>query len=297
MENYDEDTNSSGNDFHPQSDQSVTSSDEESDNDEQDQDSSSDETTTTTSTLSTLSMQDIDSLRYILLIELWKSNERVVEHAIQDLVEILDVPKHFKQKLSAFLDLGGPFTMYGILQKYPYNLNIQVHGMKVFALASNQESFLNGSESLWSPGCGLDVILFAMMNYAAYEEIQRSGCCIVSRVVCCIEQPILVQSHCIQMVTEAMKRFPSSNNLQMWACWALFTLSKNPDNRKSIVECGGYGLLAYAIGTFDHPRLRHIARRTMQRLTVPYENEVKALGRLVVHTKIQEEKKCDQDSE
>jgi hypothetical protein len=51
------------------------------------------------------------------------------------------------------------------------------------------------------------------------------------------------------------------------------------------------------MGTFDHPSLFHIARPTMQRLTVPYENEVKALERLVVNTKIQEEKKCDQDSE
>jgi hypothetical protein len=144
-----------------------------------------------------------------------------------NLVEILDVPKHFRQKVSAFLDLGGPFTIHGILQKYPYNFNIQVHGLKTFALASNQESFLKGSHSLWSTGCGLDVVLFAMMNYATDEDIQRSGCCVISRVVCCIEQPTLVQSHCIRMVTEAMKRFPSSTNLQMWACWALFTLSKS----------------------------------------------------------------------
>jgi hypothetical protein len=53
----------------------------------------------------------------------------------------------------------------------------------------------------------------------------------------------------IHVLTEAMIAFPEDLEVQRWGCWALHTLSLWRKNRDAIVEAGGLGLLAYAIGS------------------------------------------------
>ena len=226
--------------------------------------------------------QEIEALWNILLTELWKDDETSCENALMQLVAILDSGHDFAEQLACFNQLGGQFAVHGVLNRWPSNPTIQASGCNVFAVLTNDESFIHDPKTL-QVACGLEVILQAMRLYPTRSNLQISGCCVLSR--CCIikeNAAYAVGSNCIELITGAMMNFPEDAQVQRWGCWALCTLSRWRKCRLMVVEAGGFGLLAFAIGREgadneekggEESLYKAAARTTLRRLMKQKEGE------------------------
>ena len=209
-----------------------------------------------------------DIIRSILLTGLWNDSIFEVQQALKALVKILDSKDNaFTGKLATFCQYDGPFAVVGVMRNYYTNGSIQAAGAKVFAIATNTEEFVCESSPLWVNEC-LEAIVHAMKRFCMREDIQRPGCCVLSRFCSVQENAVYVMNQLdgIKVVADAMKNFPESIRLQQWACWAMYSLSRYEENRKAIIQAGGFGLLAYAAGTFQEEAFRRACQSTMRRL-------------------------------
>jgi len=226
--------------------------------------------------------QEIEALWNILLTELWKDDETSCENALLQLVAILDSGHDFAEQLACFSQLGGQFAVHGVLKRWQSNPRIQAAGCNVFSVLTNDESFIHDPKTL-QVACGLQVILQAMRMYPTRSNLQISGCCVLSR--CCIVKEnaaYAVSSNCIQLITGAMMNFPDDAQVQRWGCWALCTISRWKKCRLMVVEAGGFGLLAFAIGREgaddekkdgEESVYKAAARTTLRRLMKQKERE------------------------
>lgn len=220
-------------------------------------------------TLPTIPLPDdpaYEIIRGILLTDLWKDSKTEVKEALKTLVKILDSEENFTGKLETFCQYDGPYAVVGVMRHCYDNGSIQAAGTKVFAVATNLQDFVSESSPLWVNG-GLEAIVDAMRRFPSREDIQRPGCCVLSRF-CSVEENAVyvVNRDGIKAVTEAMKHFPESVGVQQWSCWALYSIARYEEHKKAIVEAGGFGLLAFAAGTFQHESFSEACHITLRRL-------------------------------
>jgi hypothetical protein len=174
------------------------------------------------------------------------------KNALAELVFILDCnDDNFGEKLAAFCQLDGHMAICSIMKKWPWNASIQADACQILALVSNRETFVVEYSTAFRDLGGIESIIMAMKNFPKHVALQRSGCCILSRLCCVAKNMETAVNQCsvIHVLTEAMIAFPEDLEVQRWGCWALHTLSLWRKNRDAIVEAGGLGLLAYAIGS------------------------------------------------
>lgn len=219
----------------------------------------------------------IEDMWHILLTDLWKDEEDACEKALQHLVLILDSELDFAEKFACFIQLGGQFVVTSTLERWPDNVNIQEAGCSVFAILTNDETFVHDDKTL-SVSCGLQFIISAMKRFPDECNIQRSGCCVISRCCCLgdLASFAVYDMECVGAVVAAMVRFGEDDLVQRWGCWSLCTLSRWKRCRSLIVEAGGFGLLAFVLGRdpasvtcdkMDRECLHRAARSALKRLT------------------------------
>jgi len=220
----------------------------------------------------------IEDIWHILLTDLWKDEQDACEKALQQLVLILDPELDFAEKFACFIQLGGQFVVASTLERWPENVNIQEAGCSVFAILTNDESFIHDSRTL-SVSCGLQFIISAMKRFPDVCHIQRSGCCVISRCCCARDFAAFAvfEMECLGAIVAAMLHFGEDDQVQRWGCWSLCTLSRWKRCRSLIVEAGGFGLLAFVIGRDsvsasscdknDEECLHTAARSALKRLT------------------------------
>jgi hypothetical protein len=181
-----------------------------------------------------------------------KTKTNLATNALSELVTILDCnTDDFGEKLAAFCQLDGLTAIGRIMKQWPYDASIQANACQILALVSNRETFVVEYSTALREMGGLESIIVAMKNFPKHVTLQRAGCCILSRL-CCVAKNMdmaVNQLSVIHVLTEAMIAFPEDLEVQRWGCWALHTLSLWRKNRDAIVEAGGLGLLAYAIGS------------------------------------------------
>lgn len=215
----------------------------------------------------------IEAIEYILLTEIGKETESSCETALDHLVAILDAEYNFTAKLSCFNELGGQFKIVAALRKWPTNTKVQCAGCTVFALLSNSPSFLYNEKTI-QVSCGLQCILEAMNKFPKHSDIQVSACCVLSRC-CCFPNYAsyaVFERHCIESIVSSMMTFPDNQHVERWGCWALATISRWSNFRPLILDAGGLGILAFAIGKVsdrekvDEEVFHKATRSALQRL-------------------------------
>ena len=192
----------------------------------------------------------LEEMWSILLTDIWKLEQDSCQDALEQLATILNSELDFAEKLACFLQLGGQFAVVGALERWPDNPEIQDFGCSVFAVLTNDESFVHDDQTL-SVACGLKFILSAMKRFPSRRNLQMSGCCILSRC-CCVQELAayaVYEMNCVGSIVDAMMNFDKDSQVLRWGCWSLCTLSRWKRCRPTIVQAGGFGLLAFVVGS------------------------------------------------
>ena len=201
----------------------------------------------------------------LLAVDLWSERVSEVQAALDQLAGLCAR----EQNIAEILKHGGHMSLVVVLRKWPASPTIQATGLVALHKAAESMEFSDAVVQLGA----LDLVLVAMKNHAANEEVLAAGCgALLNLTLPAAHAKILVfELHGIETICAACAAFPTHITLQKYALWIIQYFSYWEDFKAPIVKAGGMQALAEMVealaGRRDNTEaIRKSARATMKRL-------------------------------
>lgn len=201
----------------------------------------------------------------LLAVDLWSERVSEVQAALDQLAGLCAR----EQNMAEILKHGGHMSLSVILRKWPASPTIQATALAALHKAAESMDFSDAVVQLGA----LDLVLVAMKNHAANEEVLVAGCgALLNLTLPAAHAKILVfELHGIQTICAACAAFPGNIALQKYALWIIQYFSYWEDFKAPIVKAGGVQALAEMVESLAGRRdntdaIRKSAQATMKRL-------------------------------
>jgi len=188
---------------------------------------------------------NLSLIQSILLVDLWKDDDKLVFAALQKLAELCSAnededPAMAAQHRAVVFELGGPSIVVGVMLKeeWAHVAPIQAQGCGLLhALAQNHAPF---RQSINKYGV-LDTVGLAMMMHPNHVDVQDYGCGVLGEAILSKENAVYCVDNlnAIRLIVSAMHNFRNEARVQLNAAIALFFLLEWSEFKELVEEADG----------------------------------------------------------
>ena len=193
----------------------------------------------------------LDPISKILFLDLWEDDRLKVCQSLKQLANLCFHDESHEQNRHTVFKVGGFPLLVSAMSQWKNCSEIQAEACRAVL-----NICLDSSASLCEAACGvgtLEAILAAMQRFDSDDYMQRVGCGALhalTKTNSTTARRLVVDLMGAFKVVRAMRNFPKSKRLQMWACCALADWAQWEDLRQNILDTGALTAIALVVEVF-----------------------------------------------
>lgn len=192
-----------------------------------------------------------DPISKILFLDLWQDDRAVVRKALKQLANLCFHGENRERNRRTVFAVGGFSMLVNVMRQWSDCSEIQAEGCRsILNLCLDCGATLCVSASAKG---ALEAVLTAMQRFADDAYLQRVGCGALYALTknnAANAHRLVLELHGAFRVVRAMRDFPHSKRLQMWATAAVAEWAQWETLRQSILDAGALGAIDLAMASF-----------------------------------------------